>query len=156
MFSDFEFPSLSGIQFPSLSGIELPSLSDIKIELEIPENASPTESIYITQAIPTKRIEPMATATEFVPTPTVYCPGAATPRLRVNNYASVCTEIDRVALREGPSLDYSIITMVQPKTIVKVIEGPVCGGALYFWKVRLPTNDVGWMCEGNYLLCPNN
>ncbi len=93
-------------------------------------------------------------------TPINRCPGAPPQRLEINEDAKVCTKSDKVALREGPSKSYDIITMVHPGTVVWVIGGPKCGSGWSYWKVELPSKKVGWMSEGGdavdgYFLCPN-
>lgn len=64
-------------------------------------------------------------------------------------------------VRSGPSTADEIIAQLPPGTVVRLIEGPVCAGGLFFWKVEsdLIPGGVGWTAEGDgteYYLVPYN
>jgi len=87
------------------------------------------------------------------------CPGAPKQRLKVGDNAYVCTKVDTVALREGPSKNYTIIKRLVPGADLKIIGGPTCANNWSFWQVRTESGYTGWMSEGGdskdkYFLCP--
>ena len=54
-------------------------------------------------------------------------------------------------VRAGPSRSEEIVTLLDPGTAVKVIEGPVCADGLVFWQVESEAipGGVGWTAEGD-------
>lgn len=88
------------------------------------------------------------------------CPGAPKARLEQNEDAKVCTKKDNVYMRSGPGKNYDWITKLKSQSVLWVLDGPVCSGSAYWWKVRDRSDTVGWMMEGGdkndpYYLCPN-
>jgi TolB protein len=62
-------------------------------------------------------------------------------------------------VRSGPGTVNEIIAQLNPGTVVKILEGPVCTDRLVFWKVDsdLIPGGVGWTAEGDgteYYLLP--
>jgi hypothetical protein len=62
-------------------------------------------------------------------------------------------------VRSGPGTGNEIIAQLNPGSVVKMLEGPVCAGGLVFWKVNsdLIPGGVGWTAEGDgsaYYLLP--
>ena len=62
-------------------------------------------------------------------------------------------------VRSGPGTVNEIIAKLNPGTVVKILEGPVCADGLVFWKVDsdLIPGGVGWTAEGDgteYYLLP--
>jgi len=53
-------------------------------------------------------------------------------------------------VRSEPKVADNIIAQLDPGTVVKVLEGPVCEAGLVFWKVQsaLIPGGVGWTAEG--------
>lgn len=60
------------------------------------------------------------------------------------------------ALRSGPSLTSQFIADIQPGETFDVIDGPICGNRLNWWKVRLSNGSIGWTGEGDnyYWIAP--
>ena len=54
-------------------------------------------------------------------------------------------------VRAGPGKSNEVIFNLYPKSIVKILEGPVCADGLVYWKVEnsLIPGGVGWTAEGN-------
>jgi hypothetical protein len=67
--------------------------------------------------------------------------------------AVVATNSDNLLLRSAPT-DGATIEAMQPGTIVDVLEGPLCNyyssESVFFWwwKVRSPSGNQGWVVEG--------
>ena len=87
------------------------------------------------------------------------CPGAPPQRLVVNQRAYVCTQSDRVRLRNAPAKSASTIVYVNTGTQFTVIGGPSCSDSWSWWNVRLDDGTTGWLSEGGdtvdpYFICP--
>jgi dipeptidyl aminopeptidase/acylaminoacyl peptidase len=54
-------------------------------------------------------------------------------------------------VRSGPSTGDTVIARLDPGTVVKVIEGPICADGFVFWKVENASipGGVGWTAEGD-------
>lgn len=54
-------------------------------------------------------------------------------------------------LRQGPSTSEEVIGLLQPGTIVRIGEGPICSDGLVFWHVTSDTDSTifGWTSEGD-------
>jgi hypothetical protein len=83
----------------------------------------------------------------------------ASQTLSVGITAQVATRSESLVLRAypgvtDPKIDPAyIFTLLQPKTEVTVLDGPICGEykSVYFWwwKVRAPIGAEGWVVEGS-------
>jgi hypothetical protein len=54
-------------------------------------------------------------------------------------------------VRSGPGTGDGIVALLDPGTVVWVLEGPICADGLVFWKVEdisIP-GGVGWTAEGD-------
>jgi len=91
----------------------------------------------------------------------ITCSGAPKSRLMINEDARICTNGENLRLRSYPSIGGGrIIKSYSPGTVLWIIEGPECSNKMYWWKVRAPDGNIGWMAEGGatkttYYLCPN-
>ena len=88
-------------------------------------------------------------ATWFMPID--YCTSGWT-RLKVGGQAKVSEGItlpNRVRLE--PATSAEIIVLLDPGSVVRVIEGPVCADELVFWRVENTSipGGVGWTAEGD-------
>jgi Tol biopolymer transport system component len=73
-------------------------------------------------------------------------------RLKVGDQTRVSQETNTPnRVREGPSTADAIIGVLDPGTVMKVIEGPVCADGLIFWKVEHKSipGSTGWTAEGD-------
>jgi hypothetical protein len=54
-------------------------------------------------------------------------------------------------LRSAPTLGENYFARLEPGTVLKVLEGPVCADGLIFWKIRNEAvpGQSGWIAEGN-------
>ncbi|GAB4556266.1 MAG: hypothetical protein OHK0023_28400 [Anaerolineae bacterium] len=99
------------------------------------------------------------TPTRGLVTPTtenVTCPGFLPSRLKIGEYARI-TPGDPNRLRRSPGTG-SVITQMPERSVIKVLEGPVCGdsaqgGGIAWWYVeytdpRTGRTYVGWTAEG--------
>jgi hypothetical protein len=135
----------------------------------------PTRTPRVVVLVPTDTPYPTITPSA---TPAASCPGAEPQRLDVDEYAKVCTKMDRLIVREEPSKQGEEIIRIYTGTQVKVIGGARCSDDSSWWQIEVPAGtevyyldrDVkttlsepvqGWVREGSddkdlYFLCPVN
>jgi len=67
----------------------------------------------------------------------------------LSQVSEASTAANRV--RSGPGIVNEIIAQLNPGTVVKILEGPVCADGLVFWKVEsdLIPDGIGWTAEGD-------
>lgn len=87
------------------------------------------------------------------------CPGAPSQRVDIGSIAVVCTDYDRLIIRQGPGQSNSEITRIYPGTNLVILDGPVCSGVYSWWKIRTESGTTGWVAEGGdsidpYYICP--
>ena len=87
------------------------------------------------------------------------CPGAPPQRMAVNQRGYVCTQSDRVRLRNSPAKSADTIVYVNTGTQFTVIGGPSCSDSWSWWNIRLDDGTTGWLSEGGdavdpYFICP--
>lgn len=87
------------------------------------------------------------------------CPGAPPRRMIVNQRGYVCTQSDRVRLRNAPAKSADTIVYLNTGTQFAVIGGPSCSDSWSWWNVRLDDGTTGWLSEGGdavdpYFICP--
>jgi hypothetical protein len=87
------------------------------------------------------------------------CPGAPPQRLVVNQRGYVCTQSDRVRLRNSPAKSADTIIYVNTGTQFTVIGGPSCSDSWFWWNIRLDDGTTVWLAEGGdavdpYFICP--
>jgi Tol biopolymer transport system component len=73
-------------------------------------------------------------------------------RLKVGDQAEVSKETTTPnRVRAGPKTSDEIVTLLDPGTVIEVIEGPVCAGGLVFWRVEHTSipGRMGWTAEGD-------
>lgn len=73
-------------------------------------------------------------------------------RLKVGDRAQVSEKSNLPnRVRAGPSAFEEIFTMLNPGSVVQVIEGPVCADGLVFWRVDSASipGRIGWTAEGD-------
>jgi hypothetical protein len=57
------------------------------------------------------------------------------------------TEGDRLRLRAGPGLSYSVVRELTDETRVTILEGPQAADGYVWWRVRLADGTSGWVVE---------
>lgn len=87
------------------------------------------------------------------------CPGAPAQRVAVNGKAYVCTQSDRLIVRDKAGKSSSEITRLYPGTEMTIVKGPVCRDGWSWWRIRTVDGIVGWVAEGGdnidtYFICP--
>ncbi|NTW04163.1 MAG: SH3 domain-containing protein [Oscillochloris sp.] len=116
--------------------------------------ASPQSSADIGVSVGNVASTPMAPAASTVGSAVTITPGASpTARpgtLVIGGTARVSTEIP-LNLRESPGTDPNIpvLLILEPNTLVEVVDGPLQADGFTWWKVRA-ANSEGW-CAGEYL-----
>lgn len=110
-----------------------------------------------TDASPTRASTPTRTPTQQ--SPITSCPGAPAQRVHVGDRVRVCTQYDRLRVREQPRLSSREITRLEPGTHGDIIDGPSCANSYSWWKIRADSGTVGWVSEGGddvdpYFICP--
>ncbi|MBI5935255.1 MAG: SH3 domain-containing protein [Chloroflexi bacterium] len=93
------------------------------------------------------------------PITTSSCPGAPPQRMLMNQRGYVCTQSDRIRLRNAPAKSASTIVYVNTGAQFTVIGGPSCSDNWSWWNVRLDDGTTGWLAEGGdavdpYFICP--
>ena len=88
-----------------------------------------------------------------------HCEGAPAQRVWVDARAYVCTQSDRLIVRENPRRGASEITRIPTGTRMTIIGGPECANSWSWWRVRTDDGVVGWVSEGGdgtdpYFICP--
>ncbi|MBI5935254.1 MAG: hypothetical protein HY867_16255 [Chloroflexi bacterium] len=91
--------------------------------------------------------------------PGASCPGAPPQRMIVNQRGYVCTQSDRIRLRNAPAKSASTIVYVNTGVQFTVVGGPSCSDDWSWWNVRLDDGMTGWLAEGGdavdpYFICP--
>lgn len=95
------------------------------------------------------------------------CPGAPPQQIVPGQYGYVCTQSEKVNMRDDPSRSGNVIKQLEPGTQFNVSSlEPVCADDWSWWNVRVDNNtpdvqdDVsGWVAEGGdetdpYFICP--
>jgi hypothetical protein len=85
------------------------------------------------------------------------CPGAPEQRLKVGGSAYVCTQKDRLIMRDLPG-NGSEIMRLETGTRFSVIGGPNCTDDMSWWRIEY-NGTTGWVSEGGdrvdpYFICP--
>jgi uncharacterized protein YgiM (DUF1202 family) len=107
----------------------------------------PTPEVIILQPTPTAII---VTATPSAPVATVTPVSQAAPvsGLSPGGTAQVfTTEGDDLNVRSGPGSGFAILGDVRAGIVVQVIEGPVQGDGLNWWRILAPSGLQGWAVE---------
>lgn len=87
------------------------------------------------------------------------CPNAPPQRVEVGGEAYVCTQNDRLIVREKPSQSAAEITRIYPGTTMTIVKGPTCANNWSWWRIKTSDGIVGWAAEGGdnidpYFICP--
>ena len=101
------------------------------------------------------------------------CPEAEPQRVKVGTTIRVCTQSDRVVVRDVPQIEGMINFRIYKGTEALIVDGPVCANNSSWWKVKVSvgtkvykTSDIvlsqdeeGWVREGSdevdrYFICP--
>jgi uncharacterized protein YgiM (DUF1202 family) len=160
-------PSTSAGQDDSNIDLVLPTIYKSPITVE-----NTRQLLTVTPLIPTSTptiLPPMQTQSPVpvtatsISTPTTLvnsCPGAQSPRLKINEEATVCTQEDCVYLRADAGKKYAILSCYKPGYVFMVVGGPICEDNTYWWQVATRKGFSGWMMEGwdaidPYYLCPS-
>lgn len=134
--------------------------------MSTPHSATTQSNIYKTQELQPVQLTPRPYKTPEKPPSTVHptqtvtaCPGAPKQRMKINTQAYICTQDDRVFLREQPIRSSPILQSLKPGDIVTIFGGPVCDEDWSYWQVETEQGDTGWVSEGGddkdpYFLCP--
>ncbi len=80
-------------------------------------------------------------------TPTPVCGQALAPRLVVGEQAWVTPGMPN-NLREQPGQSGRYLGEIPPGGVFTVLEGPLCGGGLYWWRVNY-NGTIGWTPEAD-------
>lgn len=89
---------------------------------------------------PTQRPDPTDTPK---PTDTPSCPGAKYPtRLKADREARVCTQTDRLIVRQSARMNAPEVLSLYPGTYVRILEGPVCADNFWWWKIEIYPGTV--------------
>jgi len=76
------------------------------------------------------------------------CPGALPQLLEVRKWARVATKFDPVKVHQNPGYESPMLKeRLKPGDVVMVTEGPACANQRWWWKVRTPTGQLGWVVE---------
>jgi hypothetical protein len=102
--------------------------------------------VDLSTATPTATKKPTATP---LPSSTPLCAPGWT-RLQAGGYAKVSPG-DPNRVRSEPRKRDNLIGALNPGTVVKVLEGPICADGLVFWKVEnaVIPGGAGWTAEGD-------
>ena len=101
---------------------------------------------------------PTPTRTPTQQSPITNCPGAPAQRVHVGDRVWVCTQYDRLIVREQPRLSGREIARLEPGTYGDIIDGPNCANGYSWWKIRADSGTIGWVSEGGddvdpYFIC---
>ncbi len=71
-------------------------------------------------------------------------------RLKVGDEARVTPGLPN-RIRSAPDIHSDVLTQLDPGTVVKIIEGPICRDGFVFWEVENATipGGSGWTAEGD-------
>ena len=88
------------------------------------------------------------------------CPGAPPQRLKSGFDGKVCTKVDRVKVRQGPSRSSPEIIRLEPGVRFTVTDGPACADNWSWYKISFKGGKTGWIAEGGdstdpYFICPD-
>ncbi|MBM3152874.1 MAG: SH3 domain-containing protein [Chloroflexi bacterium] len=89
----------------------------------------------------------------------VICHGPLPSRLVAGDVATVSFDPPlRNNVRSHPGQSYTLLGKLEPGEEVEILDGPVCAGGMYWWRVTsLDDYLTGWTPEGdseNYWLIP--
>lgn len=92
-------------------------------------------------------------------TPEPACPGAAEPRVKVNQRARVCTQKDKLVVRSAPGMYSGVEGQLETGTSFLITGGPSCAENWNYWRIRTDDGLSGWVAEGGdntdpYFICP--
>jgi hypothetical protein len=70
----------------------------------------------------------------------------------------VCTQVDRLTLREAPRRNSDEVLLMDPGTALTIVDGPACADAWLWWQVKTTDGEIGWVAEGGdetdpYFIC---
>lgn len=90
------------------------------------------------------------------PTPDPYqeCAMVAHQDLQIGDQVYVCTQSDRLTLRETPQHDGDERLKMAPGTALAIVDGPVCADQWLWWQVQTDEGDVGWVAESGDTIDP--
>jgi uncharacterized protein YgiM (DUF1202 family) len=54
---------------------------------------------------------------------------------------------DRLRMRNGAGLNFRVIALLPPETLVTVVDGPRMSDSLTWWQIRVTDGSVGWAAE---------
>ena len=138
-------------------------------------NSQPAELVE-----PTDTQEHLIIPTDTVPIPTRTptlnpgdCGDGILQHVEIGDRVEVCTQPDRLILRQIPAMDSPEIFRIYPGVDLVIIDGPKCDSQHSFWKVRVKagswvwngsdfaskSDEEGWVREGGYddnvyYICP--
>ena len=91
----------------------------------------------------------------LIPSPTETPAGDCThgwTRLNAGMQAAVVSDAPSARLRAEPAAGENVIALLDPGSIVQLLQGPVCRDGLVLWKVQVDIpgiSTVGWTAEGD-------
>lgn len=130
--------------------LEYESDGDIVLELESVQGTS--DNTDLGDSSPVDADSPSSNNTSS-------CPGAPPQRVVVGEKAYVCTQSDRLIVRNDAGKSNSEIARIYPGTELLILKGPKCSDDWSWWRVRTDDGLVGWVAEGGdgidpYFICP--
>lgn len=132
---------------------------------QVTDSAAPTqpasEPTPTPSLTPTYTPVPPLTATPNTtppPDPLAQCADAPQQGLQVDDQVYVCTQVDRLTLREAPRRNSDEVLLMDPGTALTIVDGPACADAWLWWQVKTTDGEIGWVAEGGdetdpYFIC---
>ncbi|MDX2139192.1 MAG: protein kinase [Chloroflexota bacterium] len=111
---------------------------------------TPTPTLTVTATAtptPTSTATITPTVTPSV-TPIPSCPNALPSRLTVGMGARVTMTGGSLNLRQEPDARSRIVAVLPPGEALTVLEGPVCEGERWWYRVQVTSGEQGWVAEG--------
>jgi len=90
---------------------------------------------------------------------TATCPNAPPQRISQWDSITICTQQDKVIVRDGPQKSASEVARLAPGTEAYITDGPVCADDWSWWMIQTYDEITGWVSEGGdsidpYYICP--
>ncbi len=154
------------------SSSPLPPVEEVIIDLptNIPSESTPEQqNVESTKAVKVtvtpksfSLVTPTRTMVTSLPTKTkdLTCPGAPKQRVKVGEYANVCTKKDKLLVRKAPYRSSLVVGSLATGVTMKIKSGPVCDADWSYWEIEIGGEITGWVSEGGdeedaYFICPN-
>jgi hypothetical protein len=83
----------------------------------------------------------------FTPLPTPVPPSATPPTFGLNTQVIVNPGIQALNVRETPDANAFVVEILPGGALMTITDGPVEAGGYTWWRVLLPSANVGWVAE---------